>query len=73
MTTGYLINFLYPAGLNSSYLLPVVKDACAIPYENIVGVMSTPSLKGGSRLSYIFNQREMKECLCKMKTKTINI
>ena len=40
--------------------IPNVADKCHVPQENILGVLKTPKLTGGSRIKYSFDQEEIK-------------
>ena len=56
---GYLINFLYPQGITKQYRFQNVPDKCFVPKENILDVLKTTKLTGGSRIIYSFNQEEL--------------
>ena len=55
----YLINFLYPQGIAKQYRFQNVPDKCYVPRENILDVLKTAKLTGGSRIIYSFNQEEL--------------
>ena len=55
----YLINFLYPQGIAKQYRFQNVPDKCYVPWENILDVLKTSKLTGGSRIIYSFNQEEL--------------
>ena len=63
----YTVSFLHPPNISLTYGFPERVDHCAVPYEHIVKVMSLPTLKGGSRINYIFNVNEVKECFKEFK------
>lgn len=56
----YLINFLYPQGIAMQYRFQNVPDKCYVSQENILGVLKTAKLTGGSRIVYSFSQEELK-------------
>ena len=61
----YALNFLHLSGssASSAYYYPSNKDSCAVPAHHILTVMICPILKGGSRIQYIFPQKEMDESI----------
>ena len=61
----FIVNFLHPSGSSgtSSYYYPSNKDSCAVPGHHILSVMSCPSLRGGSRIQYIFPKKEIGESI----------
>ena len=56
----FLISFLYPQGFSKQYKFPAFPDRCYVPQENILGVLKTPNLIGGSRIAYSFNEKELR-------------
>lgn len=58
----YYINFLVPFG-KYSYVFPEIKDSCAVPGHHIVGIMSIPILRGGTRIQYVFKAEEVSACV----------
>lgn len=54
----FYVNFLEPSASYgiSSYHFPTRKDTCSVPRDSILAIMSPPSLKGGTRLQYTFQQ-----------------
>ena len=55
----FMINFLHPHGFSKQYKFPVIPDYCNVPKENILMVLKTPNLIGGSRISYSFDEKEL--------------
>ena len=57
----YKLNFLHPSGSSGAglYHYPSIKDSCAVPGHHIITVMSCPTLRGGTRITYIFPQNEV--------------
>ena len=64
----FLINFLHPQGFSNQYKFPMFPDRCYVPKENIINVLKTPSLIGGSRISYSFNEKELQTIVESCKT-----
>ena len=61
----YTVNFLHQSwssGTNAFHY-PSNKDSCAVPGHHILTVMSCPTLRGGSRIKYIFPQKEIDESI----------
>ena len=61
----YTVNFLHPSrsSRSSAYYYSSNKDSCAVPGPHILTVMSCPTLRGGSRIQYIFPQKEIGESI----------
>ena len=62
----FIVNFLHPSGTSgaTAYHYPSTKDSCAVPGHHILTVMSCPSLRGGSRIQYIFpKKKKLKKAL----------
>jgi hypothetical protein len=57
----YLLNFLYPSGINIIYKYPERSDKCRILKEHIVKILTPPRLISGSRLKYSFDHQELNE------------
>ena len=61
----YTVNFLHPSGSSGSsvYYYPSNKDSCTVPGHHILTVMRCPTLRGGSRIQYIFPLKEIDESI----------
>lgn len=67
----FLVNFLEPSATFGirSYNFPTRKDTCSVPADSILAIMSPPSLKGGRRLEYIFQEEEVSKLFKSANTK----
>lgn len=61
----FIVNFLEPSVSSGakSFHFPTKRDACAVPGESMLAIMTLPTLKGGTRLQYTFPQKEVSECV----------
>lgn len=58
----FRIQFLHPSGKSKYYFYPAVEDACNIAADNIIKVLSIPSLNAGTkRIQYSFPKEEVKD------------
>ena len=57
----FFVNFLEPSAIFGirSHNFPTRKNTCSVPGDSILAIMSPPSLKGGTRLQYIFQEEEV--------------
>ena len=65
----FTVNFLHPSGSSgaTAYYYPSKKDSCAVPGHYMLTVMSCPTLRGGSRIQYIFKKYEIDESITNVK------